>query len=136
VRVFFDTNVLVSAFATRGLCADVFRVALSEHVIITGECNLVELRRVLSSKFKMPDPVIDDIEKFLREYEIVPVPKNGPPVSIRDPNDDSVLASAIAGKADVLVTGDSEMLELGNRFPISIVNPRGFWSMLRGKSEK
>jgi len=136
VRVFFDTNVLVSAVATRGLCADVFRVALSEHVILTGECNLVELRRILSRKFKMPDAIVDDIEEFLRDYEIVPVPNTGSPVSVRDPDDDCVLASAIAGRADVLVTGDADLLDLGERFPISIVNPRGFWSMLRGKSER
>ena len=136
MRVFFDTNVLVSAVATRGLCADVFRVALSEHVILTGECNLVELRRILSRKFKMPDAIVDDIEEFLRDYEIVPVPNTGSPVSVRDPDDDCVLASAIAGRADVLVTGDADLLDLGERFPISIVNPRGFWSMLRGKSER
>ena len=40
MRVFLDTNVLVSALTTRGLAADVFRLALSEHELLTGEVNL------------------------------------------------------------------------------------------------
>ncbi len=47
MRVFLDTNVLVSAFATRGLSADVFRRALAEHMLLTGEVVLRDLRLVL-----------------------------------------------------------------------------------------
>ena len=47
MRVFLDTNVLVSAFATRGLCADVLRLILAEHTLVTGEVVLRELRRAL-----------------------------------------------------------------------------------------
>jgi putative PIN family toxin of toxin-antitoxin system len=136
VRVFFDTNVLASAFGTRGLCADVLGVVLSDHIFLTGECNLVELRRVLIAKFKVPNSTADDIDSFLRGYEIVPIPVVAPPASARDPDDDVVLASAIAGNADVLVTGDADLLELSGHFPFPILDPRGFWSMLRGKGAK
>jgi len=37
VKVFLDTNILVSGVATRGLCADVIRLVLAEHELITGE---------------------------------------------------------------------------------------------------
>jgi hypothetical protein len=37
VKVFLDTNVLVSGFAARGLCADVMRLVLAEHELIMGE---------------------------------------------------------------------------------------------------
>jgi predicted nucleic acid-binding protein len=47
LRGFLDTNVLVSAFATRGLCADVLRHVLTEHELLTGEVVLAELRRAL-----------------------------------------------------------------------------------------
>jgi len=47
VRVFLDTNVLVSAFATRGVCADLVRFVLAEHTLVTSEVVLRELRRVL-----------------------------------------------------------------------------------------
>jgi len=39
VRVFLDTNVLASAFGTRGLCADVLHIILREHELITGEVD-------------------------------------------------------------------------------------------------
>ena len=42
MRVFLDTNVLLSAFAARGLCADVFRTVLAEHELITSEFVLGE----------------------------------------------------------------------------------------------
>jgi predicted nucleic acid-binding protein len=48
VRVCLDTNVLVAAFATRGLCADVLRTVLAEHDLVVGEVILAELRRVLT----------------------------------------------------------------------------------------
>ena len=45
--VFLDTNVVVSAVATRGLCADLFHVVLAEHELVLGETVLTELRPVL-----------------------------------------------------------------------------------------
>jgi putative PIN family toxin of toxin-antitoxin system len=134
VRVFLDTNVLVSAFATRGLCADVFRHILAEHDLITGEVIIVELRRVLRDRIKIPAPMSTSIEQLLRDQIVVPKPSEPHPLPIRDPDDRWVLASAVAGKADVLVTGDSDLLEMASQAPIKIVDPRGFWNMIRGGS--
>ena len=131
MRVFLDTNVLVSAFATRGLSADVLRHILTEHNLITGEVVLRELRRVLRQKIKLPTSVVDSIEQFLREYEVVPKPKAPADVSIRDADDKWILASAVEAKADVLVTGDRDLLELRKRLPIRILDPRGFWNLVR-----
>jgi uncharacterized protein len=132
VRVFLDTNVLVSAFATRGLCADVLRHILAEHDLITGEVIIVELRRVLRDRVKVPAPVVTAIEQLLRDQIVVPKPSEPHPLPIRDPDDRWVLASAVAGKADVIVTGDSDLLEVASQAPIPIVDPRGFWIMVRG----
>ena len=134
MRVFLDTNVLVSAFATRGLCADVFRYVLAEHDMLTGEVNIVELRRVLRDRIKVPTPVIASIEELLRDQTVVPKPAEPHSLELRDPDDRWVLASAVEGKADVLVTGDSDLLEVASRAPIRVLNPRGFWEMTRGKS--
>jgi len=132
VRVFLDTNVLVSAFATRGLCADVIRHILAEHDLITGEVIIVELRRVLRDRIKVPAATITAIEQLLRDQIVVPKPSAPHPLPIRDQDDRWVLASAVAGEADVIVTGDSDLLEVASQAPIPIVDPRGFWKMVRG----
>jgi len=54
MKVFADTNFLVSAFATRGLSVDVFQLVLAEHELMTGEFILTELQRVLRKKIESP----------------------------------------------------------------------------------
>jgi putative PIN family toxin of toxin-antitoxin system len=136
VRVFLDTNVLVSALATRGLGADVFRHVLAEHELVTGEVVIVELRRVLRGKFRLPPNVIAAFEKLLREHVVVAKPARPHSLPVRDAADRWVLASAVAANADVLVTGDSDLLELGSQAPLPILDPRGFWNMVHRRSEQ
>ena len=131
MRVFLDTNVLVSAFATRGLCADVLRLVLAEHELIVAEVVLRELRKALRLKLKLPPAIIATIEELLRENEVIPRPRVPSSLEVRDPDDRWVLASAIAGRADLLVTGDGNLLEIAARSPVRIVDPRGFWVLLR-----
>lgn len=131
MRVFLDTNVLVSAFATRGLCADVMRLVLAEHELIIGDVVLRELRKALRIKLKLPPATVTAIEELLRESEVIPRPRTPSDLEVRDPDDRWVLASAIAGRADVLVTGDHDLLEVAPRSPVRIIDPRGFWTLLR-----
>jgi putative PIN family toxin of toxin-antitoxin system len=132
VKVFLDTNVLVSAFATRGLCADLFCHLLLEHEIVTGELVLTELRRVLREKLRVPPAMLQDIETILREHEVVPKPRRHLGVGLADRDDEWIVASAVAGHAELLVTGDAALLKLGNRSPVAVVSPRGMWERLRG----
>ena len=132
MRVFLDTNVLVSAYAARGLCADLLRLVLGEHALLTGAVNLVELRRVLTERLAAPPEVIALVERALSLAEIVPTPSALLPVDIRDTDDAWVLASAVAGDAAMLVTGDQDLLVLGAAAPLPIVTPREAWIRLRG----
>jgi len=136
VKVFFDTNVLVAAFATRGLCADLFAHVLLEHELIVGEVVLEELREKLRTKIKLPKKAIEEIEQLLREGTVVDKPRKHLGLKITDPDDEWVVASAAAGGADVLVTGDAAVLEVAARAPLKIVSPRGFWDLLRGTERK
>lgn len=131
MRVFLDTNVLVSAYATRGICADLVRFILAEHELMTGEVNLEELRRVLRDRFRAPAKLVDAIESELRAETIVPRPDEPAAVRVRDPDDRWVLASALAGGADLLVTGDRDLLDVADRVSVPIVDPRGCWDRLR-----
>lgn len=131
MRVFLDTNVLISAFMARGLSSDLFRLVLAEHELVTGAVNLVELRRVLRRRFRVPTTDIAIVEQQLRQHTIVPKPPEPSPIRLRDPDDRWVLASAIAGGADVLVTGDRDLLAVSAGAPLPILNPRGCWELLQ-----
>jgi hypothetical protein len=61
VRVFFDTNVLVSAFLARGLCADLLRLVLTEHTLVGSEVVLDGLRDVLRRKGRLAPAQIEAI---------------------------------------------------------------------------
>ena len=131
MRVFLDTNVLVSAFATRGLCADVLRHVLADHELLVGEVVLTELRRVLRAKVKLNREAIDAIDRLLRDQTVVARPAKPSALDIPDKSDRWILASAIAGAADVLVTGDRDLLRIRNRAGLKLVDPRGFWSLVK-----
>jgi uncharacterized protein len=131
LKVFLDTNVLVAAFATRGLCADVLRTVLSEHELILGEVVLSEFRRVLSGKLKVPQDRIESAEAVFEGIQVIPKPKKVSALEIRDDADRWILASAEAAGADVLVTGDDDLLSVAAESTLLIVSPRAFWEMLR-----
>jgi putative PIN family toxin of toxin-antitoxin system len=131
VKVFLDTNVLVSAYMARGLCADLLRHILAEHELLTGEVNLAELRRVLGQRFQVPSTLVAAVEAELRDNTIIPRPARPSALPIRDPDDRWVLASAVAGQADMLVTGDKDLLTVADASPMPIVDPRSCWDRLR-----
>jgi uncharacterized protein len=132
VRVLLDTNVLVSAFATRGLCADLFRLLAAEHERLCAEVVIAELERVLAGRFKVPTATVAETVALLRSFEVVPKPATLPPIPVRDPDDAWVLASALAGRAEVLVTGDRDLLAVGTLPQLQILDPRGFWTLIKG----
>lgn len=132
MRVLLDTNALVSALATRGLCADVLRLVLSEHELLISGVVIAELTRVLQTKFSVSDAVLKSTLEFLSTYEqqakqLVP---ELPPV--RDPSDEKILRAAIAAGAEILISGDDDLLVLATSVSqLRIVTPRGFWEILR-----
>jgi len=137
VKVFLDTNVLVSGFATRGLCADVIRLVLAEHELITADVVLSELKRVLKHKIELPGGQIQEILAFLESQTVQPKPISPPSIPVRDEDDRWILASALAAKADVFVTGDKDLLGVANEVSgLTITDPRGFWNLAKKRPRK
>jgi putative PIN family toxin of toxin-antitoxin system len=128
MRVFLDTNVLVSGFATRGLSADVVRLLLAEHELLTGEVILTETRRVLTEMFGVPEEKAEESERLLPQRRVEPIPDSDPSVKIRDPDNEGVLASPTAAEAEVLVTGNNDLLDVADQSDaLRILTPRTFW---------
>ena len=113
------------------MCADVVTVVVAEHQLVLGETVLVELTRVLSEKMQVPSAPIAEAESFLRQEAAVVSHQSEPDVDLRDPDDIPILAEALEGLADVLVTGDRDFLEMTHDLPIDILSPRGFWERLQ-----
>ena len=130
MRVFLDTNIIVSAFATRGLCADLFREILAAHTLVTSEYILSETQDVLARGFKVPEETVIEIIALLRRQEMVITPATLPQLSIRDRDDLPVVAAAIKAKADYLVSGDKDILSLIPLNDIKIATPREFWTVI------
>lgn len=132
MKIFADTNVLISAFTARGLCTDLLEVILADHQLMTGEIVLKELNRVLTKKLKVPERKVSNVLEFLRNHHVEPVPDKPSEIKVRDEDDRWVLESAIRAKADILVTGDKDLLDISKKVPqLKIISPRGLWELLQ-----
>jgi putative PIN family toxin of toxin-antitoxin system len=126
VKVVLDTNILLAAFATRGLCEAVFEVCLASHEIVLSEPILAETRRHLRGKFKVPATQVEAIMSFLRENSTLVRPAEVPADACRDRSDLAVLGTVVAGGAGCLITGDKDLMTLGTFEGIPILSPRAF----------
>ena len=131
MKVFLDTNVLVSATATRGLCADVLREILASHHLVVSDPLFVELERVLFEKFHVSGDLIAGLIEILKQDAQHSSPSDLPDIDIQDKYDLIILSSAINGGADIFITGDKELLDLHSVKNMDIVSPRMFWEKLK-----
>jgi predicted nucleic acid-binding protein len=66
----------------------------------------------------------------LRDAALLVIPTEAPAVIADDPDDDHVLACAVAGEADYIVSGDRHLLTLGEYRGIRILRPAAFLALL------
>lgn len=130
MRIVLDTNVIIAAFAARGLCESIMEVCLSEHEISLSDDFLDEILRNLRDKITLPKDVIDNIGALLREHSNISIPSPLASDVCRDPDDIRILDLAVATNADYIVTGDKDLLVLKSFEGIPILNPRSFSDIL------
>ena len=131
MRVFLDTNVLVGAFASRGLCAEFLELVLLDHDLILGRSVLREFEKALRKKVKLPAVRSAEIVDFVLSEATQVVDKAEPATVNVDAADALVLGEAIASRADLFVTGDAALLRLAAVGGLKIVSPRQLWEVLR-----
>ncbi len=131
MRIFLDTNVLASALATRGICADVMREVLSFHELLVSARVCEELDQVLRKKLRVPVRIAAEVAQFLKR-EATMVPPAGPVAAeLHEPADRLILGEATAGGAELFITGDKELRRLRRISATRILSPRQFWELLR-----
>lgn len=127
MRVMPDTNVLLAAFAARGLCEAVYQVCLEQHEIFLSRNILDELKTHLAGKFKVSAGQAREIVAFVINHAQVVKPAAVDLENFPDKDDLPVLGTALAGGADVLITGDKELLKLKTFQGCVILTPRQFY---------
>ena len=125
MRLVLDTNVVVAGLVARGLCHELIEDHLPAHEAVLSEPLWAELLGCLEEKLGLDPRELPFLELYRRHAEWVePVALDGP--VCRDPDDDRVLATALAGEADVVVSGDEDLLTLEDFRGVEILSPRVF----------
>jgi putative PIN family toxin of toxin-antitoxin system len=130
MRVVLDSNVIVAAFAVRGLCHDVFEFCLQECTVILSLEILSEVAKALSQNLKLPPAKVSSLITFLKNEAAIVVPTITPEMVCRDPDDNAIIGTSVAGDAQVIVTGDEDLLILKKFKDVFILSPRHFWNYL------
>ena len=131
MRIVLDTNVIVAAFAARGLCAEVFEVCVSSHILVTSEHILAEVNSAFLKKVKLPKEIVHDITDYLRDRAEIVKPDLIDDSVCRDKHDLPIIGTATKGNADFIVTGDADLLALKSYRGIAIMTPWELWNRLR-----
>jgi putative PIN family toxin of toxin-antitoxin system len=135
MKIVLDANVIIAAFAARGLCESIMEVCLSEHEIVLSDDLFDEILRNLRLKIKLPTNIVRNIGEFLREHANISIPAPLASDICRDPDDIKILGLAIVSNADYIVTGDKDLLVLKSFQGIPILNPRSFSDALHSREK-
>ena len=125
MKVVFDTNVVVAGLVVRGLCHELIELHLPLQQPILSPDLWDELISALRAKLGLQPDELPFLELYRRHSTWVEPARLENPVC-RDPDDDRVLAAAIAGGAEAIVTGDRHLLILEAFETVRIVSPREF----------
>lgn len=126
MRIFPDTNVLLSAFFGNGLCSELMeRLLESDHTLIIGEPAAREFVRIAKEKFKVTPASLAYALEVLRRLQPAPAAAELPE-GIPDPDDGPVIACALAAGAGIFITGDKALFKLDGVQGMGIVSPREF----------
>jgi len=126
MKIVFDTNVLIAAFITKGVCSELLDHCIRHHHIITSEFILNEFKFQLRKKFNYQDYDIEEAINLLRQKVICINPKSINKQVCRDITDDIILGTAVAGNASCVITGDKDLLVLRQYESIDIISPGEF----------
>ena len=127
MKAVFDTNVLIAAFVSEGLCTKLLiRARKKDFQLILCPYILDEFGDVLCRKFSASARETKNARNLIIEAsESIIIPHKSINGICRDPHD-YILASAISAKTDYIVTGDNDLLVLGQFGGVKIITPKAF----------
>lgn len=127
MRVVVDTNVFITGLFWGGRPRRVMDpAAAGRFQALTSVELLLELEDVLTEDFDVPQEQVDLVLRDVLSYAEMIVPGEETDIAVRDAGDVKVIARAIAGGADCIVTGDQDLLSLGEVEGIGVLTPEEF----------
>lgn len=127
MRTVLDTNVLIAAFIARGVCNELLEYCALNHDIVSSSFILDEFRSKLVDKFGFNEKEVASTLRLLETRCELVTPHDLPSPICRDPDDDAVIGTALAGACTCIVTGDKDLLDLEMVSGIKIIQPSQFW---------
>jgi len=133
IRAVLDTNIIVSALAFPGRSQEriLRRATEFDFEIVISDHLFDELANTLAKPILaalLHNPPSDFYDALMRAPRVwIAYDASG---AATHPEDDLVLATAVSGKADYLVTGDKQLLKLGNYGDVLIVDSGAFLDLL------
>ena len=134
MKLVIDSNVIIAAFATRGLCHALFEYCLESHDVIFCESIIREVTKHLRGKIKVPASIVTEVEAYLRGSTSVQIPAAVDPGAFNDKSDLPILGVALASGSSYIITGDKTLLALKKYGDIAIIGPRSFWEIVKKKA--
>jgi putative PIN family toxin of toxin-antitoxin system len=125
MKVVLDTMMWVShATHADGPRAQTIDRSVRQRVrLFTSEYILAELERVLGQLQGLPRPFVRRTLRMIRRLAtVVDLPASAKPFAVDDPDDAPVIQTALTGKADLIVTADKLLLELGKVRDVEIIS--------------
>ena len=126
MRIVLDTNVLIAALIARGVCHELLEHCVLRHTVLTSEFILHEVEEKLIDKFGYSPEVAAEAIGVLRSRMEVVAPSSLKGPVCRDPDDDNILAAAVTGNCECIITGDKDLLVLKRYDGVDIYSPRDF----------
>ena len=129
MRVVFDTNIYVSALVFPGGSAGeaMLRIIDGRDTLLVSREILDELLSTLSRKFSRDAEQLSRVAVNISEItEAVTVKKEKRLNVLKDSPDNRILECAIEGRADLIITGDKEMLRLKSYGGVRIISLRQY----------
>lgn len=131
MNIVLDSNVIIAAFLSRGLCTSIFELSIDKYTVVISEFILFEIFKTLHKKYKLPKDYVDTIINYLRETCIIKTYEKLTSNICRDKDDDEILALAIDNDVKYIISGDKDLLVLKKYKMIKIFTPREFWENIR-----
>ncbi len=132
-KVVLDTNILVSALLFKGRLSEIVDLWKNGKIVsVFSKETFEEFRAFLEyAKFSLSTQEIKMIieEEVLPFFEVVEVTNEIKGIC-RDPDDDKFLACAVSAKADFIVTGDKDLLEIGRYGSVKIISGSTLFKIL------